>query len=80
MILYGYCIIVTINFKISDNDDVKLKIFNTDGREVATLLNEKLIQGKYEIKWDAGNFPDGIYFYRLETGSFAESGKLVLLR
>jgi D-alanyl-D-alanine carboxypeptidase len=70
----------SISFKISDNDRISLKIYTLDGREVATLVNEEMRPGRYEVTWDAAGFPGGVYFYKLEAGSFAESRKLVLMR
>jgi hypothetical protein len=50
------------------------------GREIATLINEQLKPGTYEVQWDASNYPSGVYFYKIETGSFAEVKKMVLIR
>jgi D-alanyl-D-alanine carboxypeptidase len=75
-----FSLFTTISFKISDNDYIRLKIFNIDGREVATLVNEEMKPGSYKATWNAGDFPDGVYFYKLESGSFAESRKMVVMR
>ena len=50
------------------------------GREVATLVNEKKAPGDYEVRFDATGLASGVYFYRLQTGSFVETKKLLLLR
>ena len=57
-----------------------LKIFDVLGRAVATLVNEYKPAGKYEINFDASNFPSGIYFYKLQSGNFAEVKKMILLK
>ncbi|MBN1634787.1 MAG: T9SS type A sorting domain-containing protein [Ignavibacteria bacterium] len=59
---------------------VSLKVFDLLGREVATLINENLQSGTYEVTFDAGELPSGIYFYRLSTNNFSETKKLVLLK
>jgi photosystem II stability/assembly factor-like uncharacterized protein len=67
-----------IGFKISEIELVSLKIYNIDGKLVTVLVNEGMMPGSYEVSWDAKNYPDGVYFYRLEVGSFAQSRELVL--
>ena len=67
---------------------VSLKIFNLLGQEIVTLVNEKQHKGEYEINWDAGLLPGGIYFYRLHaedlsknTGKcFVQTKKLILMK
>jgi hypothetical protein len=50
------------------------------GREVATLVNEEKQPGTYEVEFNASGLTSGIYFYRLATGSFIETKKMILLR
>lgn len=52
----------------------------TQENEVATLVNKEKPVGRYEVEFDAIGLPSGIYFYRLQAGSFAETKKMVLLR
>ena len=59
---------------------VMLKVYDLAGREVAVLVNEYLQAGTYEVRFDAGDLPSGIYFYRMETEEFKETRKLVLLK
>ena len=59
---------------------VRLVIYDLLGHEVATLINEQLKPGVYEIEWDVGNFSSGVYFYRLQAGSFSESKKMLMLK
>jgi hypothetical protein len=63
-----------------DRDGVILIVYDILGREVATLVNQKLTPGTYEINWDAANFPSGIYFYSLLSGDFTETKKMVLVK
>jgi hypothetical protein len=51
------------------------------GREVATLVNEKLAAGNHSRKWDASNIASGVYFYRLTTNTgYVQTKKLLLLK
>ena len=59
---------------------VILKIYDFLGNEIATLVNEKKQAGNYEVSFDAKNLSSGIYFYKLQAGSFVETKKMILLR
>jgi agmatine deiminase len=59
---------------------VSLKVFDILGNEIATLVNEEKSSGSYEINFDASSLPSGVYFYRLNTGSFIETKKMLLLK
>jgi hypothetical protein len=59
---------------------VTLKIFDILGKEIATLVNEKLKSGEYETTFDGSGLPSGIYFYKLTAGDFTETKKMVLLK
>ena len=60
--------------------DVKLVIFDMLGREIQTLVNEKLQPGTYETTFDALNYSSGIYFYKMITDGFSETKKMILLK
>jgi hypothetical protein len=59
---------------------VELKVFDVLGREVSMLVNGIQEQGKHAVQWDASGVASGVYFYRLEAGSFTNVKKLMLLR
>ena len=59
---------------------VTLKVYDVLGREVAVLVDEVKHPGRYMVHWNAGNFPSGIYLYRLQTGSFTDTKKMVLMK
>jgi hypothetical protein len=59
---------------------VQLTIYDLLGREVATLVNQQLQPGLYEVEFDASNYPSGVYFYRLTSGDFTSTQKMVLLK
>jgi hypothetical protein len=59
---------------------VTLKVYDILANEVAVLVNEQKEPGSYEVEFDAANLSSGIYFYRLKSGSFIETKKMILLR
>jgi hypothetical protein len=59
---------------------VTLKVFDLLGREVKTLVNEKLQPGIYEVSFDAGNLPSGTYFYKLTAGEFTDTKRMILIK
>ena len=74
-----------IKFDIPKSSFVKLVVYNSLGKEVATLVNEKLSAGSYEVDWPApsGNgsgYPSGVYFYKLFSDKFVEVKKMVYLK
>lgn len=50
------------------------------GQEIRTLLNQQLEAGENEIIFDAGELPSGIYFYKIQSGGFTQSRKLILIK
>jgi len=69
-----------IRFQIKDSKFVALKIYDILGREITTLLNEKLKAGIYEISFSINQLPSGIYFYKISTGDFSDIKKMVLMK
>jgi hypothetical protein len=57
----------TISFNLSSKSFVTLKIFDTWGRDVATLVNEELSAGNHSLQWNALKMSSGVYFYRLSA-------------
>jgi len=70
----------TIRFLIPEESFVTIKVFNTLGEEITTLINENIIAGNFEVEFYVTTLPSGIYFYSLQAGSFVETKKMVLLR
>ena len=70
----------TINFSIQSSDFVSLKVYDVLGNEVATLVNEKRPAGSYNINFNASQLSSGIYFYKLQAGSFVETKKMILIK
>jgi len=69
-----------IEYSIPKSSQVIVKIFNTLGEEIETLVNEEKPVGTYEVNWNAANLPSGVYFYRLQAGDFVQTRKMILLK
>ncbi len=69
-----------ISFNLPTPEKVILKIFNLNGREVATLQNAHMGAGLQTISFDASNLASGVYFYRIEAGNYAAQKKMVLVK
>lgn len=59
---------------------VSLRVFDVLGREVATLVNEEQEGGDYRVEFDAEGLPSGLYFYRLQSGGFLSTRKMLFLK
>jgi len=59
---------------------VELTVFNIMGQKIRTLVNGKKAAGSYRVTFNGVEFPSGIYFYRLKTGVFTDTKKMILLR
>jgi hypothetical protein len=57
-----------------------LRIFDLLGREVSTIVSEEMMPGNYSKQWNAAAFASGVYFYRLQAGTYSETKKLLLLK
>ncbi len=68
----------TINYSIPKSGFVTLKVYDLLGREMAVLVNGNAPAGNYSVDFYAGNFSSGVYFYKLESGSFNQIKKLVI--
>ena len=70
----------TINFSLPTSNQVNLKVFDTLGREVMTLVNEKREAGSYSLKFNGNDLPGGLYFYKLQSGNFIAVKKMIVLK
>jgi hypothetical protein len=57
-----------------------LRVYDALGREVATLVNENLPPGRYEVTFDAEGLASGVYLYRLQAGEFTQTKRMVVMR
>ncbi|MFC2085309.1 T9SS type A sorting domain-containing protein [Bacteroidota bacterium] len=69
-----------ITYSIASKSNVTLRVFNSLGQEVATLVNEIQGKGNYTVPFDARNLPSGIYFYQLITDNFTDVKKMVVAK
>lgn len=69
-----------INFSILENTNVTLKVYNTAGELVSTLVNGFMTTGKYSVNFDGEPFASGVYFYKLTAGSFTDTKKMTLVK
>ena len=69
-----------IPFQIPARSRVSLSVFNILGQKVATLLNETLDAGSYEIPFNGSNLPSGVYFVTIQAGEFRTAKKMVLMK
>ena len=69
-----------IKFSIANPGLTSLKIYNTLGREVASLVNEYLQAGSYDADWNASGNSSGVYFYRLQANGFVQTKRMLLIK
>ena len=70
----------TINYQLPIAGNVKISIYDALGKNVATLVDKSQNAGSYNIQWNASNLPSGVYIYKIETGSFTSSKKMMLIK
>lgn len=70
----------TISFAIPYDQFVSLKVYNSIGEEVSTLVNEVISAGSYTINFDANHLMSGVYFYTFKAGSFVQTNKMTLMK
>ena len=70
----------SIVFSIPSTDHVTLKVYDTLGRSVRTLVDGTMSLGQHEVQFEAGDLPSGMYLYRLESGDFSASRTLMLIK
>jgi hypothetical protein len=70
----------TINYQLPIANMVNLKVYNLLGQEVATLVNERQPAGTYKVKFDASDLASGMYIYKIKSGDYNVSKKMLLLK
>jgi hypothetical protein len=70
----------TIKFSIPRTSFVTIKIFNSIGAEVNTLLNKSLHAGNHQVTFSANELPSGVYFYRMTAEDYSKSYKMLLIK
>jgi hypothetical protein len=72
--------VTKIKFNVARLSEVKIIVYDVTGREVRTIVNERLQAGKYETAFDGVQLSSGVYFYRLIVGDFSETKRMVLIK
>jgi hypothetical protein len=70
----------TINYSVPKAGFVTIKVYDVLGRAVATIVNANKPAGNYSVEFNASKLVSGIYFYRMESGSYTQTKKLLLLK
>jgi hypothetical protein len=70
----------TIEFSLNKSEYVELKVYNIVGKEVATVVSNKLNQGRHTYTFDGKNLASGIYYYQLVAGDYRKVKKMILLK
>lgn len=70
----------SIEYSVPNTEYVSLKVYDILGNEVATLVNEKKYAGSYKVNFDASQLSSGVYFYKLNAGTFNRIGKMLLIK
>lgn len=69
-----------IEYKLSESSDVEINVYDSNGRKVATLVNQRQAPGSYSVRFNAENLSSGVYLYRLNTESYTESKKMLFIK
>jgi hypothetical protein len=70
----------TITYDLAERSFVRLRVFDMLGRQVAILVDEEKSAGTHTVTFDASKLPSGVYFYRIDAGSFGKTKKIVLTK
>ena len=70
----------TISYDLPTDGEVKITIFNLSGQTITLFDKGMQTSGSYELIWDSKENPSGIYFYKLQSGNFSQTKKMILLR
>ncbi|MCD6163121.1 MAG: right-handed parallel beta-helix repeat-containing protein [candidate division Zixibacteria bacterium] len=70
----------TISYSLSHFVNVKLDVYDPLGRHIETIIDIDQSAGHYQVIWNAGGFPSGIYFYKIQAGDFIDTKKMLLLK
>jgi len=72
--------VTKIKFEIPRSSNVKVTVYNVLGQLIKVLLDENRVPGSYSEEFDGANLPSGLYIYRIESGDFTESKKMLLVK
>jgi len=69
-----------ISFSLTTNNHTSLTVHNALGQVISTLINEELRAGIYQVSFNAGDLPSGLYFYEIRSGEFTQAHKMILAK
>ncbi|MCX6165408.1 MAG: T9SS type A sorting domain-containing protein [Ignavibacteriae bacterium] len=69
-----------ISFSIPKSEFVKISIYNEIGKEIETIVNENLNEGSYTVNYNASKLSSGVYFYKISSGDFNETKRMLLIK
>ena len=69
-----------ITYEIPRQSHVTIDIYNSLGRKVTTLIDRLQPSGSYQVTWNAEDATSGVYFYKIQTGTYTETRKMILLK
>jgi len=70
----------SIKYSIPSSQRISIKVFDIRGKEVATLVNDFKNQGDYTIEFDGSRLSNGVYFYRIQSGSLTQTKRMILMK
>ena len=69
-----------IMYQVKNAGTVKISVFDIQGKEIETLVNEKQSPGTYEVTFDGSKYTSGVYFYKITTGEYSETKKMLMIK
>ena len=72
--------VTKISFELPNDAKVKLIVYDLLGREIKSIVNNHLMSGKYTFEFEGSSFVSGVYFYKLEAGTFSQTKKMLLIK
>ncbi len=72
--------VTKIRFELTRSSDVKIDVYDLAGKKISTLINEFMNEGTHEIKFDGSDLSSGVYFYRIQSGSFNATRRMILIK
>ena len=69
-----------ISYQSAYSSNISIKIYDSQGKELKTLVNEMKNAGSYKVQFDGTDYPSGIYYYRIKAGNYEQVKKMMLIR
>ena len=67
-----------VRYEVPSKEKISIRLFDVAGKEVSVLVNEEKVKGEYELIFDTGKYPGGIYFYQMQAGNVSNTKKLIV--